>query len=232
MLEIKKISSENRTDTNNTREESKSSITVCNMKKAMTELHQPQNRAKAAIVLTHGTGSNCRAPLLIQVAQAFADAGFLAMRCDLAFRVARPTGPPFPAGAAADRESLRTAVASARQLVDGPCFLGGHSYGGRQATMLAAEDPSVADALLLLSYPLHPPNKPAQLRTDHFPKLQIPSLFIHGSRDPFGTLDEIRAALKLIPAVTDLLEIENAGHDLKRRDSATRIVDRFLAFTS
>src|SRR5262245_58606325 len=114
-------------------------------------LHRPKGATRAAIVLTHGAGSNCRAPLLVSVAQAFADAGFLALRVDLAFRIARPTGPPFPAGAAADRESLRAAVSSARQLVDGPCFLSGHSYGGRQATMLAAEDPGVAEALLLLS---------------------------------------------------------------------------------
>jgi uncharacterized protein len=93
-------------------------------------------------------------------------------------------------------------------------FLGGHSYGGRQATMLAAADPGLADGLLLLSYPLHPPRNPSQLRTAHFPQLRTRALFVHGSRDPFGRLEELKLALNLIPATTSLLPIEEAGHDL------------------
>ncbi len=96
-------------------------------------------------------------------------------------------------------------------------MLGGHSYGGRQATMLAAEEPEVADALLLLSYPLHPPEKPEQLRTAHFPQLQTPALFVHGTKDPFGTIEEMQAALKLIPAATQLMVAEKAGHALGAR---------------
>ena len=82
--------------------------------------------------------------------------------------------------------------------------------------MLAAEDPALADGLLLLSYPLHPPGKPEQRRTAHFPALRAPALFVHGSRDPFGSHDEMCAALALIPAATELLTIEGAGHDLGR----------------
>jgi uncharacterized protein len=93
-------------------------------------------------------------------------------------------------------------------------FLAGHSYGGRQASMLLAEDADVADGLLLLSYPLHPPNKPQQLRSQHFPQLSKPALFIHGSKDPFATTPELQTALKQIPARHVLLEVENAGHDL------------------
>jgi predicted alpha/beta-hydrolase family hydrolase len=66
----------------------------------------------------------------------------------------------------------------------------------------------------LLSYPLHPPRKPAQLRTAHFPALHTRALFVHGSRDPFGTLEEMESALRLIPASTPLLPIEGSGHDL------------------
>jgi predicted alpha/beta-hydrolase family hydrolase len=82
--------------------------------------------------------------------------------------------------------------------------------------MLASEDPAVCDALLLLSYPLHPPNKPTQLRTSHFPQLQTRSLFVHGTKDPFGTTEELQNALRLIPAATELSIVEGAGHDLKR----------------
>src|SRR5258708_7806380 len=95
-------------------------------------------------------------------------------------------------------------------------ILGGHSYGGRQATMLAADEPGIADALLLFSYPLHPPAKPEQLRTQHFPRLRTPAVFVHGTTDGFGSIDEMTAALALIPAPTELLPIAGAGHDLKR----------------
>ncbi len=96
--------------------------------------------------------------------------------------------------------------------------------------MLAAADPAVADGLLLLSYPLHPPRKPTQMRTAHFPQLSTPAVFAHGSRDPFGTLEEMRSALALIPSATSLLEIEGAGHDLKRAGTPENIVKHFRTF--
>jgi len=105
-------------------------------------------------------------------------------------------------------------VAALRRIVPGKIFLGGHSYGGRQSTMLCAEDPDLIAGLLLLSYPLHPPRKPDQLRTQHLPNLRVPSLFVHGTRDPFGTIEEIENALELIPAKKKLLTVEGAGHDL------------------
>ena len=74
--------------------------------------------------------------------------------------------------------------------------------------------------MLLLSYPLHPPRKPDQLRTQHFPKLETPSLFIHGTRDPFGSIEEIREALKLIAGRHELLPVEGAGHDLRLKGKA------------
>jgi predicted alpha/beta-hydrolase family hydrolase len=93
-------------------------------------------------------------------------------------------------------------------------FLGGHSYGGRQSSMLCAEEPELVSGLLLLSYPLHPPRRPEQQRTQHLPDLHTPTLFVHGSRDPFGTTEELERALKMIPARTKLITIEGAGHDL------------------
>lgn len=179
-------------------------------------LHAPAGGSGAGLVLTHGAGSDCTAPVLVETAKAFAAAGVAVLRCDLAFRQQRPTGPPFPAAAAADRESLRRAAAALRQIAKRDLFLGGHSYGGRQASMLAAEVPRIARALLLLSYPLHPPKKPEQLRTDHWPRLATPAVFVHGMRDGFGTIEELTAKLRLIPAKTRLIPVEEAGHDLKR----------------
>jgi hypothetical protein len=168
------------------------------------------------LVLTHGAGGNCNAALLVKAATVLCDAGICVLRCDLPFRQRHPFGPPSPSGAAQDRDGLRAAVQSMRKLVPGAITLGGHSYGGRQSTMLAAEEPGLSEALLLFSYPLHPPNKPAQLRTAHFPGLQTPALFVHGAKDPFATTDEMTAALRQIPAQTTLLTIDGAGHDLKQ----------------
>jgi uncharacterized protein len=173
-----------------------------------------------ALVLTHGAGSSCDAPLLVAVASAFAAHGIAVLRCDLPFRQARPTGPPTASSAPRDREGLEAAVAMARSRAGGRIFLGGHSYGGRQASILAADEPALADALLLLSYPLHRPRRPTERRTAHFPQLRTPALFVHGARDRFGSLEELREALALIPAPTRLLPIDGAGHDLGRHPSA------------
>jgi uncharacterized protein len=177
-------------------------------------LHEPEHPNGNGLVITHGAGSNSDTTLLKAIADAFAGAGVTTLRFDLPFRQQRSKGPPFPAQAERDREGLRRAIEAMREITGQRVFLGGHSYGGRQATMLAAEEPGVADALLLLSYPLHPPRKPQQLRTGHFGAIQTPALFVHGTRDTFGTIDEMRAALTLIPARTDLAEVEGAGHSL------------------
>ena len=182
--------------------------------------HEPEHPNGDGLVITHGAGSNSDTTLLKAVAEAFAKSGVVTLRCDLPFRQQRPKGPPFPAQAARDREGLRRAVEALREIAGNRVFLGGHSYGGRQATMLAAEEPDVADALLLLSYPLHPPHKPQDLRTGHFGSVQIPALFVHGTRDTFGSIEEMRAALTLIPARTGLVTVEGAGHSLHPKVAA------------
>jgi len=93
--------------------------------------------------------------------------------------------------------------------------------------MLAADQPGLVNALLLLSYPLHPPQKPGELRTAHFPRLQTPALFVSGTCDGFGSIDELGSALTLIPARTELLSVTGAGHELlgkKNRDALMETV--------
>jgi len=192
-------------------------------------LHSPQTPTAHALILTHGAGGNCNAPLLVALAETFCGHGYTVLRCDLPYRQQRPTGPPFPGQAERDRAGLRNAVAPIRKQVTGKIFLGGHSYGGRQSTILCAAEPELVSGLLLLSYPLHPPRKPGvpgprgfrglgwkpdQLRIQHLPNLRTPSLFVHGTRDPFGSVDEIEKALALIPAKHELLKVDGAGHDL------------------
>lgn len=100
--------------------------------------------------------------------------------------------------------------------------------------MLAAAEPRLVEGLLLLSYPLHPPQKPAELRTKHFPSLTTPALFVHGMRDGFGTMSEMESALKLVPARTELLPVAGAGHELmtkaNRESLLEEVTSRFSNF--
>jgi predicted alpha/beta-hydrolase family hydrolase len=177
-------------------------------------LHTPEKSNNSGLVLSHGAGSNAAAPLLAALAEAFTSAGFTVLRIDLPFRQSRPYGPPGPADAARDRAGITNAAAALKKIITGPIFLAGHSYGGRQSSMLAAEQPDLAAGLILFSYPLHPPLKPEQLRTQHFTDLRTPSLFFHGTRDPFGSIAELQQSLKIIPAKTKLITVEGHGHDL------------------
>lgn len=176
-------------------------------------LHRPEKPCGDALVLTHGAGGNANAPLLLAIAEAFTETGLTVLRCDLPYRQARPHGPPRGNGAE-DRAGLRRAAECCRSVMPGRIFLGGASYGGRQATMLAADDPNVCDGLLVLSYPLHPPGRPEQLRTKHLPNIHAPTLFVSGSKDPFGSPAELEAAVRLVPTKPRLLVVEGAGHDL------------------
>ncbi|HXJ86216.1 MAG TPA: alpha/beta fold hydrolase [Candidatus Binatia bacterium] len=187
-------------------------------------LHVPASPNGDGLVLTHGAGSNAQAPLLRTLADTFAAAGFTVLRCNLPYRQARSFGPPGPADAARDRAGLKYGVAAVKSMLNNTAhagesgqarpLLGGHSYGGRQASMLCAEEPDLVEALLLLSYPLHPPRRPEQQRTQHLPDLRTPTLFVHGTHDPFGSIEELQRAIKMIPAKTKLLPVEGAGHDL------------------
>src|SRR6266550_8957751 len=104
-------------------------------------LHRPPSDASATLVLTHGAGGNAKSALLIALAENFAAHGFNVLRCDLPFRQTRPYGPPRPGDAERDRAGLKNAVVAVRKLVPRRIFLGGQSYGGRQATMLCADGP-------------------------------------------------------------------------------------------
>jgi uncharacterized protein len=177
-------------------------------------LHLPETSNGDGLVLSHGAGSSANAPLLVALAETFSENGFTVLRCDLPYRQSRSFGPPGPGDAARDRAGLRNALGALRKILSGRLLLGGHSYGGRQSSMLCAEEPHLAAALLLLSYPLHPPRKPEQQRTQHLPDLRTPTLFVEGARDSVGSIAEMERALKMIPAKTKLLVVEGAGHDL------------------
>ncbi len=194
----------------------------------------PAEAGAGFLVLTHGAGGNCNAPLLVALAAKFAAAGISTLRCDLPFRQRRPHGPPSPSDAKHDQAGLRRAIELMKQQFSGRAFLGGVSYGGRQASMLVAAEPKLVEGLTLLSYPLHPPGRPAQLRTPHFPSMRTPVLFVSGTRDAFGSIEELEGAIKLIPAPTKLVPIEGAGHGLLQKSNREKlpaqIVQEFRTF--
>jgi uncharacterized protein len=194
-------------------------------------LHEPRVSNGRGLVLTHGAGTNCESPLLSAVAEEFCGAGYHVLRFDLPYRQQRPTGPPIAGASGKDRDGLRHAVAAMREITPEFVILGGHSYGGRQSSMAASEDSALANLLLLLAYPLHPPRKKGQLRTAHFPNLETPALFIHGMRDPFGTVEEMQEAFLLIPGRHHLFPIEKTGHEL-RPDLAPAILRETQCFAT
>jgi len=174
--------------------------------------HAPAGAATGIVLLTHGAGGNRESPMLIRLCDEWAARGWLAVRYDLPFRRRRPKGPP-SGSAASDQAGVGEAVALARSLTTGPVLVGGHSYGGRM-TSTAVADGLAVDALTLFSYPLHPPGKPERARTEHLPRITAPTVFTHGTSDPFGTIDEIRSAAALIAGPTEVVEVTGARHDL------------------
>jgi len=199
-------------------------------------LHRGAGSPGDFLVLTHGASGNMNAALLVALADELASAGVSVLRCDLPYRQRRPHGPPSPATAKEDQAGLRRAVSLMKDRFTGRAFLGGSSYGGRQASLLVASDPALVEGLLLLSYPLHPPGKPAQLRTAHFPELRTSTLFISGTKDSFGTIEELKTAMELIPTRTELVPIEGAAHGLSKSGATSGIArvvkEKFLDFVS
>jgi uncharacterized protein len=199
-------------------------------------LHRAGKASGGFLVLTHGAGGDCNAPLLIALAEKFAASETTVLRCDLPYRQRRPRGAPSPSDAKTDQAGLRRAVELMKRQFAGRAFLGGSSYGGRQASMLVAAEQALVEGLLLLSYPLHPPGRPAQLRTAHFPSLWTPALFVSGTKDTFGSIEELESAIKLIPARTKLVAVAGAPHGLSQksnRDEVPEVVVReFRSFFS
>ena len=196
--------------------------------------HEPGDTPSGVVVLTHGAGGSRESVLLQQLCDEWARRGWLAVRYNLPYRRRRPKGPP-SGSAATDRAGIVEAITLCRDLADGPLIAGGHSYGGRQTSMVLAEKPQPVDVLTLFSYPVHPPGKPERARTEHLPDIVVPTVFTHGTSDPFGTLGEVRAAAALIPAPTEIVEITGARHDLASKtldvtglavDAALRLLRR------
>jgi predicted alpha/beta-hydrolase family hydrolase len=175
----------------------------------------------AALVLAHGAGAGQRSPFMVAAARAFAARGVSTATFDFPYMTARRR---IPDPAAVLEETWRDAVAAARahaELARLPLFIGGKSMGGRIASQAAAAAELGIAGLVFLGYPLHPPGKPERRRDAHLPSIEEPMLFVQGSRDAFGTAEEIRALLPRLPCAR-LFEVAGGDHSFKVPAAAGR----------
>ena len=184
--------------------------------------------AAPTLVLGHGAGAGHDHPWMRRVAQGLADRGIHVVTFDFPYRAAgRKVPDPAPVLEEAFRDVWNEVAASAR----GKLFAGGKSMGGRIASQAAAKGrltPPPA-GLVFLGYPLHPPGKPAQRRDQHLPNITAPMLFFHGTRDPFGSPEELHALVDALPTAT-LTLIEGGDHSLatRRKDPEGKGMEQVL----
>jgi predicted alpha/beta-hydrolase family hydrolase len=163
----------------------------------------------AGLVLAPGASATRNHASLVAIEDAVKPLGLTVERIDL------------PKGKAERAMATFEAAANALAAQTGGVFLGGRSFGGRVASMVVAAGLTPAAAgLVLVSYPLHPPGKAAQLRTEHFPAINVPCLFVSGTRDSFGSPSELEAATALIDAPVERVWIEGGDHGLRGKDAA------------
>jgi predicted alpha/beta-hydrolase family hydrolase len=168
--------------------------------------------AEAALVVGHGAGAGQSSPFMVRTAEGLAARGISTATFDFPYMAAKRS---VPDRAPVLEQSWREAIDRAREELGGlPLFIGGKSMGGRISSQVAAQGAEGLSGLIFLGYPLHPPGKPEQRRDAHLPAIKEPMLFVQGTRDPFGTADEIRALLPRLQRAT-LHEIAGGDHSFK-----------------
>jgi uncharacterized protein len=173
-------------------------------------------RDVGALLLTPGAGADRDHHTLVAIETALAP--LPVARVDFPYRREGRRAPDRAPKLIACIVEEAAALAAFESIEPASIVLGGRSMGGRICSMAVAEGLPAA-GLVLVSYPLHPPGKPEKLRTEHLPALQVPCLFVSGTRDPFGTPDELEAATAAIPGPVTHVWIENGRHDLRGKDS-------------
>jgi predicted alpha/beta-hydrolase family hydrolase len=174
------------------------------------------SHAGAALVLGHGAGAGQHSTFMVEFAHALADLGIDVITFNFLYTQQRrkiPDRAPLLEDCYASViRAVRERVESARRTL----FIGGKSMGGRIATQVAAADAALPVAgLVLLGYPLHPPGQPDRLRDGHLPLVRRPMLFVQGSRDSFGTPDELAPILVRLAPVPLVYAVDNADHSFK-----------------
>lgn len=175
-------------------------------------------RRPAGIVLFPGAGTSADHPSLVALEESLAPVPV--RRVDFPYRRAGRRAPDrAPVLLACVREEVR-AFAAELGVSTSRLVIGGRSMGGRMCSMAVAdpEDPLRVAGLVLVSYPLHPPAKPENMRTGHLPRVTVPTLCVSGTKDTFGTPAELKRAFRRVPAEVTWHLVEKKGHDLKNAD--------------
>jgi len=177
--------------------------------------------ARALILLAHGAGAPMDSASMNSAAAALADAGLRVARFEFGYMASRRTqaGRKPPPRAETLKPEYLAAIAELDSKI--PLIIGGKSMGGRVASMVADELYASREiaGLLCLGYPFHPPAKPTQLRTKHLAALKTPALFVQGTRDPFGTREEVTTYA--LSAAIEMFWLEDGDHDLRPRKSVS-----------
>lgn len=173
--------------------------------------------AGATILFAHGAGAPMDSPAMTAIADALAGQGLRVVRFDFSYMAARRTEGTRKPPPRAEKLNSEYLVAIDALQVDGPLIIGGKSMGGRVASMIAGElfGADRISGLLCVGYPFHPIGKPDKLRTEHLKHLRTPTLICQGTRDQFGSQDEVRD-YELSPAI-QISWFEDGDHDLKPR---------------
>lgn len=186
----------------------------------MNFLAQGPDQGRCTILLAHGAGAPMDSPSMTSASAALVAEGFRVIRFEFSYMASRRSeaGRKPPPRAEKLIPEYLAAVEALGPV--GPLIIGGKSMGGRVASMVADElhAAGAITGLLCLGYPFHPPGKPEQLRTQHLADLATPALIAQGTRDPFGTRDEV-GAYQLSPRI-EMLWLEDGDHDLKPRRSS------------
>ena len=176
-------------------------------------------KPRAGLLLTPGASATREQPSLVVLDEAVTALGVAVERMDFPYTQAGRRAPDRPPVLLDAVRSGAAALAEGNGLRPKDVFLGGRSMGGRICSMAVA-DGLPAKGLVLISYPLHPPGKPDRLRTEHLPRIEVPCLFVSGTRDTFGTPAELEAATAAIPAPVTHVWIDGGDHGLRRKDAA------------
>jgi predicted alpha/beta-hydrolase family hydrolase len=176
-----------------------------------------KDRVGVTVILGHGAGANQLSPFMRLFAGGLAARGLDAMTFNFVYMDQGRRVPDPKAKLEACYRAVIKVATQHKKLKGNRLAIGGKSMGGRIASQVAAEgaDKSESAAIVFLGYPLHPPGKPEQLRDAHLQDIRAPMLFVQGSRDAFGSPDELRAAIKRLHLPATLFVIEGGDHSLK-----------------
>jgi predicted alpha/beta-hydrolase family hydrolase len=179
---------------------------------------RPKAPRVAGLVLTPGASAGRDQPALVAIDESVSECGVRVERVDFPYRRAGRRAPDRPPVLIATVVEAAQSLARALEVAPGRIALGGRSMGGRMCSMAVADGLDAA-ALVLVSYPLHPPGKPERLRTEHLGALEVPCLFVSGTRDAFGSRDELEAATSAIPGPVTHAWIDGGDHGLRGKDA-------------